>query len=206
MAIRESLINGKRYFEVYINGFDSAGRRIQRRKSKIETKNKAEKIEFEFKRELAQLKEEPVPMRWHEWFDECMKRMRLEFLPSTIAAYNQLIKWVHPHWRDKEIQTITKAEVHDLIHTKCAALPSQFTRRNILKMVKRVLQMAVEEGVLDRNPCAGIVIRVAENIQQVLTTADADTFLREAKLARHRFYPVWVMALMTGMRSRDVCT
>ncbi len=36
------------------------------------------------------------------------------------------------------------------------------TRKTILKMVKRVLQMALEEGVIDRNPCLGVLVRVPE--------------------------------------------
>jgi integrase len=71
-------------------------------------------------------------------------------------------------------------------------------------MVKRLLQMAVEEGVVDRNPCAGIQVKVAETIQQVLTNDDADKFLREARLVHHRFYHVWLVALMTGMRSGEL--
>lgn len=205
MAIKESFLNGKKYFEVYVNGFDSAGRRIQKRRTRIETKNKAERIEFELKRTLAQLKEQRVPFRWHEWFDECMKRMRLEFMPSTVASYNQLIKWVHPHWEQIEIQTLTKSDVFDLIYHKCEKLPSQYTRRNVLKMIKRLFQMAVEEGVIDRNPCTGINVRVSEVEQKVLTNNEVETFLREARLAHHRFYPVWVLALMTGMRSGELC-
>jgi len=204
MAIKECLLNGKKCFEVYVNGHDQRGRRIQRRKTRVETKAKAEKIEFELKRELAQIKEQRVPFRWHEWFDECMKRMRLEFMPSTVATYQQLLKWVHPHWRDKEIHTITKNDCYELIYHKCEKLPSQFTRRNILKMVKRLFQMAVEEGLIDRNPFAGIVIRVAEVEQKVLTNVEVETFLREARLSYHRFYPVWLMALMTGMRSGEM--
>ena len=80
MAIKSYEENGKKFYEIYVNGMDSLGRRLQRRKNAIETLRKAETIEFEFKRELAQFKEQKVPYRWEEWFAECMKRMKVELL------------------------------------------------------------------------------------------------------------------------------
>lgn len=205
MAIRTYDENGKKLYEVYLNGFNSRGVRIQKKRRGIETLRRAETIEFELKRELAQLREEKIPLRWEEWFDECMKRMRLEFMPSTIAGYEtQVVKWVHPHWERLEIRTITKADVYDLIFHKCDEVKTQITRLNLLKRIKRLFQMAVEEGHLDRNPCIGIKIRVPEAVQKVLTATEAVVFLSEAKRAHHRFYPVWALALMTGMRSGEL--
>lgn len=71
-------------------------------------------------------------------------------------------------------------------------------------MAKRIFQMAVEEGVLDRNPCIGVSVRVSEVAQKVLTNAEVEIFLREARNCNHRFYPIWLMALMTGMRSGEL--
>ncbi len=205
MTIKTYIEEDKKLYEVYINGFGSGGRRFQKRIRGIETLKKAETIEFELKRELARLKEERVPYRWSEWFDECMKRMKYDLMPSTVMGYEtSLRKWIHPHLDKTEIGRITKADVYDLMFTKCEGIPTQYTRRNILKMVKRIFQMAVEEGLIDRNPCTGINVRVSEVVQKVLTNKEVEIFLKEAKLANHRFYPVWLMALMTGMRSGEL--
>ncbi len=205
MAIKKYLKNGKTLYEVYVNGCDARGDRHQKRKMGIETLRKAETVEFELKRILAQIREERVPYRWHEWFDVCMKTMKLELMPSTIASYEaQIRKWIHPHWSMVEIKTITKADVYDLIFHKCQGFQTQYTRRNVLKMVKRILQVAVEEGLLDRNPCTGINVRVSEVVQKVLTSTEVERFLNQAKDSYHRFYPVWVAALLTGMRSGEL--
>jgi integrase len=205
MAIRTYLEDGRKKYEIYVNGFNSRGDRIQRKRNGIETLRKAETIEFELKRELAKLREEKVPLRWAEWFDECMKRMKLELMPSTVACYEtQIKKWIHPHWADQEIRSITKSDVYDLIFNKCDGFRTQYTRRNVLKMVKRIFQMAVDEGMLDRNPSTGISVRVSEVSQKVLTSTEVEIFLKEANKAYHRFYPVWAMALMTGMRSGEL--
>ena len=132
MAIKTYLENGKKLYEVYINGFDSAWRRIQRRKGGLETLRKAETTEFELKRELAKLKEQAVPFRWEEWFEKCIQTMKMVHAPSTIWNYNkQLRKWIHPEWAKREIDTIQKTDVYKIIFETIDSKISLHTRKNI---------------------------------------------------------------------------
>lgn len=205
MAIKAYIENGKKFYEIYVNGFDSRGIRVQRRKKRIDTLRKAEMAEFELKRELAKLKEEAVPFRWSEWVAECLKRMKLVHQPSTVINYNALLsKWINPLWDDLELNKITKQKVYDAIFTGIDSKISPSSRKTILKMVRRIFEMAVEEGALDRNPCSGIRVNVPEADQKVLTKTEVGIFLQEAKHTNHRFYPIWAMALMTGMRSGEL--
>lgn len=205
MAVRTYIENGKRVYEVYVNGFDSRGIRVQRKRKGIESLPKAEKVEFELMRELAMLKEARVPFRWAEWFKECIKRMKLVHRPSTIINYeSRLNKWINPLWNDLEVHTITKMQVYTTLFENIDASLSPWSRKTVLKMVRRIFEMAVEEGIIDRNPCAGIQVKVPEVEQKVLTNTEVAIFLREAKAVNHRFYPVWVLALMTGMRSGEL--
>ena len=160
MAITKYFEDEKTFYEVYVNGFDARGLRVQRRRRKIETLRKAEVIEFELKRELAKLKEEAVPYRWSEWFEECLKRMKLTQRPSTVIGYDkQLRKWASPRWNHLELSKISRMEIYTTIYEELDVNLSPFTRRTILKMARRVFQMAVEEGLLDRNPCTGIQVK-----------------------------------------------
>ncbi|RYZ68966.1 MAG: site-specific integrase [Proteobacteria bacterium] len=205
MAITLYMENDKKYYEVYVNGADSRGQRFQRRKRGIESMQKAKTIEFEFKRELAKVKEQAVMPRWHEWFAECLSRMKLEYKPSTIYNYQtQISKWVSPHWKDREINQITKADVHEMIYEKCSAIVSQNNRKTVLKLIRRLFEMAVDEGLLNRNPCNGIQVRVPEVEQAVLTSNEVEHLLKEAQITGHRFADVWALALMTGMRSGEL--
>lgn len=205
MAIRNYTEDGKKLYEVYVNGFDSRGIRVQRKRRNVETLRRAETIEFELKRELAKLREDKIPFRWSEWYDECLKRMKIVHRPSTIWGYQkQLGHWINPLWGDREIQTISRSEVHSAIFEKVGSHLSMNSRKTILKQMRRVFEMAVEEGILDRNPCAGVQVKVPEVEQKVLTTSEVDIFLREAKLTQHRFYPMWALALLTGMRSGEL--
>jgi integrase len=205
MAINTYTQNGRKLYEVYLNGFDTLGRRIQRRKRGIETLTKAERAEFELKRELAFIKEQKVPYRWKEWFKICLDRMKLVHRPSTLIDYEkQLGKWISPKWGELELSNISRTQVHTAIYEGLDARLSAHTRKKILKMVRRIFSMAVEEGILDRNPCAGIQVKAPETEQKVLTNTEVEILLREAKLTEHRFYPMWLMALKTGMRSGEL--
>ena len=205
MAIKTIEKNGKKVYEVYVNGFDSRGKRIQMKRRGIETLRKAELAEFELKRELAQIKEQPVSVRWGEWVSDCLRRMKLSLQPSTVNNYEKTLnKSVNRHWKDVELNKITKAEIHDMIFSKLDEKISMNTRRWVLDMLRRLFQMAVEDGILAHNPTAGLKVKVPEIEQKVLTNSEVEILLKEARVTEHRFYSVWVMALMTGMRSGEL--
>lgn len=205
MAIKAYEEDGQKFYQVYVNGFDSAGRRIQKRKLKVETLKKAQDIEFSLRRELAKLKEQAVPYRWEEWLKVCLQRMRGSFQPSTIINYQTTLnKWISPSWKNRDIHTIKRDDVYRAIFETVDPMLRPNSRKCILKFTKRIFQIALEEGLVERNPCLGIRVRVPEVEQKVLTTAEANILLQEAKKHDHVFYEVWAMALMTGMRSGEL--
>ena len=99
MAIRSYIENGEKLYRVYINGFSPRGDRFQKKKKGIKTLRTAETTEFEFKRELAKLREENVHVRWGEWFEECLTLMKIAYRPSTVYSYEKTVrKWISKHW------------------------------------------------------------------------------------------------------------
>ncbi len=206
MAIRTYIKNGEKLYEAYVNGFNSRGTRIQRKRKGITTLRKAEMIEFELRRELALAKESKVHPYWEEWLEECLNQMKLIYRPSTLYSYEKTVnKWIKNIWDRRELKSITKMDVHELIFENITEdEATMHTRKYVLKIVKRIFQMAVDAGKLDRNPCNGMMIKVPESEKKVLTNAEVQIFLNEAKLTQHRFYPVWVLALFTGCRSGEL--
>ena len=202
MAISNKTINGKKLYEVYVNGFDLRGRRVQRRKRSIENIRKAEEIEFQFERELAKLREEGSPHTWQEWFEIAIARMKRDLAVSTVMNYQGYIgKWVSPHWKNRELKAISRDDVYKVVFDTFDKTLSANSQRTLLKQIRRIFEMAVEDAVLDRNPASGIKVHVPEIEQGVLTNEEVKIFLQMAKDTAHRFYPIWLLALMTGMRS-----
>ena len=200
---------GKRLYEVYVS-IRLQDERLQKRKRKdfhgnfISSLSTAKKVEFELKRELIAQKEGQPIWKWKDWLEECLKRMRFSLQCSTIFNYKTILgKWVPAHWSQRELGSFQKADIHSLIFEDMRpATPHQ--KSKVRKMLQRIFQMAVEEGVITRNPAIGIQVRVPAPKQKVLTSQEADTLLREAQACQHRFYPHWAVALFTGMRNGEI--
>ena len=179
MSITSYLYNGNKFFEVYVNGTNARGKRTQKRKRGIESIRKAQEVEFNFERELAKAREEKVPLTWGEWIEIAIGQVKLEFRPSTVMCYEAYLKkWV-THWRDKDLKSITKQDVFDVVFRERDCELSPWTRRTLLKLIKRVLTMAVEQGELDRNPAIGIKVVVPEIQQSVLNPVEVKKLLAQ---------------------------
>lgn len=205
MAIKSYVKDGKKAFLVKVVARDQYGKQICRKQQGVPSERKAADIEFQFKKELEELVSGKPSMQWRKWVEHCLKRMKLELMPSSVMNYQGgLEKWVTPVWGDRLLSEISRSEVHQLVFEELQLGASPHARRNVLKMIKRIFQMAVEDGYLDRNPCTGIRVKVPESDQKVLTSSEVQTFLTKAKVLEHAFYPVWVVAVMTGMRSGEM--
>jgi integrase len=205
MAIRSYVKNGKKFYEAYVNGFNAQGKRVQQKRSGLESLRKAELAEFELKRKLALLKENKVHPTWGEWLSECLQLMKVAYRPSTLYSVEKtLSKWVKNRWDKRDLSSITRLDVHEFIFEVMPPETSQHTRKWVLKIIKRIFQMAVDNGKLSQNPCNGMMVKVPETDKKVLTSIEVGTFLNEAKVTNHRFYSIWTMALFTGCRSGEL--
>ena len=111
----------KKLYEVYVS-IRFKGERLQTRRRKdfqgnfITSLFTAKKVEFELKRELIAQKEGQPIWKWKGWLEECLRRMRFSLKHSTIMNYETILgKWIPEDWSKRELQTITKSEVHNLL-------------------------------------------------------------------------------------------
>lgn len=204
MAIISYSKDGKKFFKVEIKVRDSLGKQIFRSKQGITSERKAEDVEFQLKKELEALVEKGPSLFWPDWVKHCLDKMKTNSAYSTVYGYQKnLEKWTFKIWSQKSLKEISRSDVHSALYETASEL-SENARRNLLKQVKRILQMAFEEGYLDRNPAQGMSVKVSEIVKLVLTNQEAEILLQKAKDVGHPFYPIWVSALMTGMRSGEL--
>ena len=149
-------------------------------------------------------KEGQLVWKWKDWLQECLKRMRFSLKHSTIFDYEKILgKWVPEFWNEIELKALTKADIHSLLFEDMrSTTPHQ--KKKVHKMLMRVFQLAVEEGLITRNPVTGIKVTVPPFEQKGLTSKEANKLLKEAQASRHRFYSHWAMALFTGMRNGEL--
>lgn len=201
MSISKRVIDGTLSYEVFVKVRDSSGKQVALRKRGITSEREAKRVEFELKNSLQGFKSRTT---WANWVEHFLGRYKNEFGGATYVNYkHNLGKWITPIWRDKFLDEITTSDVHFIVFDHLKEV-SSYTRKTFLKIIKRVFNMAIEEGKLNRNPAAGIKVKVAEANQKVLNRSEIEIFLKEAKAVKHRFYPHWALALLTGMRSGEL--
>ena len=194
----------KKLYEVYVAERNQNKRIISKRKRGVASEREAKEIEFQFKALLRSPAHQRPLWNWANWHQEFLRRARLNYRIATLKNYDgHLRKWIPESWSAKLIDQITTDEVHEVIQCSSVRLGS-VSQKNLLKMLKRVFQAALDDGLIGKNPVQGITIKVGQSIQKVLTAREIDILLREARDANHRFYPVWAFALKTGMRSGEM--
>ncbi len=201
MAVKKTLDGGKFKYEVIVKVRDKSGKQIMRRKRWFTNEREARKAELEI---LMDLEGHKTKLTWKKWTEHFLEKYRIEYRASTYFNYKHCLdKWFNPYWNDKFIDEIKPSDVHRIIFETSKDL-SSYTKRGLIKIVKRAFNLAIEEGVLIRNPAVGIRVKCADANQAVLNKNEIDILLREAQRIDHRFFPHWTLALLTGMRSGEL--
>lgn len=202
--IKSYIKENKKLYEVYVAERDLDKKIIARRKRGIKSEREAKAIEFQFKSELKFNADQKPTWTWEDWHEEFLRRIKLNFKNSTVVNYDGGLKrWIPDGWKKKYLEQIGSEDIYDVLQTIGTNL-SKISQKNNLKMMKRIFQVAVDDGIISKNPAKGITIKVSQINQKVLTTKEVDIFLGAAKDTGHRFYPIWAFALMTGMRSGEM--
>ncbi len=199
MSIVEINNNGKKYYEVRLAAKDAQKKRVQI-KRRFLTRKKAQEQEFKLKCELLDVKQ---AYAFKKWSEKCLERIRVQLLNSTYQRHKGILrKWIFPCIGNLLLKDITTSNIHDLVFS--IDILSSHSRKNVLKTTRKIFQMAVDDGILHRNPTVGIKVKVAEAKQKVLNKEEIQILLKSANNYNHRYYPIWVLALLTGMRSGEL--
>lgn len=172
-----------------------------RRKRWFNNERDARKAELDL---LMELQGHKTKLTWKKWIAHILEKYRVEYRTSTYFNYKHSVnKWLDPVWNDKFVDEIKPSDVHKVVFESMTGT-SSYTKKGLLKIAKRVFNIAIEEGLILRNPAVGIRVRCAEANQAVLNKNEIEILLREARRTEHRFFPHWTMALLTGMRSGEM--
>lgn len=201
MGIKKVFENGKAKYEVIVKIRDKSGKQVTRKKKWFFSEAAAKKAELEFRMELEGYR---TKVTWEKWIERVLEKYRIEYRASTYWNYKHCLnKWFNPLWNKKFVDEIKPSDVHSAVFEGAASC-SSYTQRGLLKIVKRVFNLAIEEGIIVRNPAVGIRVRCAEANQAVLNKNEIEILLKEAKRTDHRFFPHWTLAILTGMRSGEL--
>lgn len=142
-----------------------------------------------------------------DWLQTLVKR------PKTLAGYESLLR-VHllPEFGDKPVGSIKASDVKKFLAGKVRSGTAAGTVRNAYRVLKPVLDFAVEDGCLRANPCSSVRIKDIPEMRvrrQQMLALDEQQVTRLATAAgalwpERRYDVLITFAAYTGLRSGEV--
>jgi integrase len=228
VGVKIRKVRGKWYVFVSVNG---------RRKAKcVGTRAAAEQVRrvLEAKLALGDLgflsndKGETFKQYAERWLKE---HAEINLKPSTVAGYEQMLKThVYPRFGSKALAEITRPEVKTFLsdlttkpreerrgltdeqRAEIAQQPPNLLSRNTVRLalstLRVILNHAIEDGVLERNPAdkLGKMTKTErpKHEASAMTRDEAQRFLSAAQELSPELYPLFMIALRAGLRRGEV--
>lgn len=121
---------------------------------------------------------------------------------KTVEDYRLCLMAHTDEWFGRLIDTITTEEIRELMKRRTQKSITQ--QKKLIKVVRGAFNFAVEAGFIIRNPTPNLVFKMGDKIRRVLTEPQAKLLLERAKQMRSEWYPIWAMAIYTGMRNGEL--
>lgn len=140
-------------------------------------------------------------MRWGDWCDRWWAAKRLE--PGTRRrAESRLNVHVRPRWDDVPLTAISRLDVQAWVN-QLAAKRSASTTRQCFYLLSNSLRLAVVEGILAANPCAGVELPThPQGQERYLTDVELGQLLYHLD-GRYRVLVELIAG--TGLRLGEAC-
>ena len=218
MAITSYEKNGKTFWKVYINVRSKEDPSIREQKvvQGIESEKVAQAEERKLLRELSEKVAHLASqgLTWGAVIERWENHVRGEnsyrqYVSTTVTDYvNCLNKWT-VRWLDKPAAMLGRADGREVLASMEEAKKSRGYQKVIKHMTNVVYRWGMEERLIKgvtSSPVEGVAIHFdkAEKVPDILTIEEIRKLLQAAKTTEHPWYPVWAMALLTGMRNGEL--
>lgn len=217
MSIKEYQLNGKTFYAVYVHvkSKEDPLIRVQKKKKNIASLKEAAREETRMIKEalieLGSLEEKSDT--WERiielWYNEQVRSGFSNYTNKfTAEDYKRMLHKYTASWMKRRPHELTRGDGKKVLDSLAC---DQKSKSFILK-VKNTINLIFQWGIDNRlirevylSPVKGIKIdKKEEKFPEILNLTEIRTFLYEAKARNHEWYPVWSMALLTGMRSGEL--
>jgi integrase len=125
--------------------------------------------------------------------------------PATAREIERLLeKEVVAPWRGRRLSQITRADVHDLLDG-IVGRGSPVTANRTLAWLRRMCAWAIERGLIEVSPCAGIRAPAAETSRdRILSDAELAAVWRAAEGLETPYNGFIKLLILTGARRSEV--
>lgn len=219
MAIRQYTDEqGRTRFRVNValNSKRNPGIRFRKTKSNIDSFRRAELEERRLRDEglsyltLRELDDAKWSLLVDEWELELRKGKGAKrgVNQQSREDYISLLRNYTKDWFNTPADRITRANVREVLE-EIAVKGSHSRMKRLKTAIDGVFNWSIDSNRLKNvpiSPAQGITIQKQEEekLPEILTYKEIREFLRLARQCNHRWFPVWAMAMMTGMRSGEL--
>lgn len=219
MSIKEIIVNNVKCFEVTVNQRSQISRsfRAQRKRKGIATLKEALAIEKELIRECATeiAKMEGTGLPWPDLLEKyelvhrsgspLVKKVQITTLWENVATLRRFTS----EWNKKMSSEINAGDVRRLLQEMLDQGYSRSRLKAVRSAINTIFNWAIQDGAIRgvrNSPAIDIQLgRVQdEKPPQVLSLVEIQKLLDHAREMDHAWYPIWFMALHTGMRSGEL--
>ncbi|OFZ79433.1 MAG: hypothetical protein A2583_03030 [Bdellovibrionales bacterium RIFOXYD1_FULL_53_11] len=217
MAVISYKKEGETYWKIYINLRSKINPTIRVQKLLIgfTSREKAESEDRKFTIELAHRlgRVENQGATWESVIDRWEHEKRTypskAYVLTTIMDHSALLRnWTRP-WLNRIASELNRGDGRDILRMA----EKSDKKVGFLKHLKITINVVYNWGIEERlivgvqnSPVHGLDVgkEKEDTLPEILTLAEIRTLLTTARDHDHAWYPIWAMALLTGMRSGEL--
>jgi integrase len=153
--------------------------------------------------------ETPPPVLFGEFAERFMGgHVEINLKHSTKVSYREALdRNVLPVFGKRPLHEITRPEIKDFCHGKIRQGLSTGSVRVLITIISSIFNHALEDGLVSVNPAEkpGKYLKTpAKEKAEFLTPDECNVLLDAARKHSPRLYPLYLMALRTGMRQGEI--
>jgi integrase len=219
MAITESTnLNREKKFMVYVNlrSKSMPHIRLQKRVVGIRTKNEALRVEKNLIKELSQkiAHQEGHGFTWRMVVLKWASVVESEFYfdkqynPATITDYIAMMNNWTTNWLDRPASEISRGDGREVLDQVLVQGRTKAFQKRLKNTINMIYNWGVENKIIrnvTQSPVHGLKIVLKEEKRpEILKVEEIRKLLYEAREFRSKWFPIWGMALLTGMRNGEL--
>lgn len=217
MAIFEYEENGQKLFRFYLNLRSERNPRVrlQRRgagyTSKRDVQDAERRMFLQMSSEVVRL--ESVGSSWRDIIERWEALQELyptqKYAITTVRDHVALLKKWTGAWLGRPASEINRGDGRALLSQISQLGKSGGFQKKLKTTINVIYLWGIDEGLIQGakfSPVFGIdvVVNKQEKLPEILTHAQVQRLLREAKYRGHHWYSVWAVTVLTGCRNGEV--
>jgi integrase len=219
MAITESTnLSSEKEFMVYVNlrSKSMPHIRLQKRVVGIRTKNEALRIEKNLLKELSQkiAHQEGHGFTWRmvvlKWASvvESDSYFEKQYNPAVIKDYIGMMNNWTKSWLDRPANELSRGDGREVLDQVLIEGKTKAFQKRLKNTINMIFNWGLENRIIrnvTQSPVHGLkIILKEEKRPEILKVEEIRKLLHEARKSRSKWFPIWGMALLTGMRNGEL--